>query len=116
MSCYFRILKAPTLWCQDPSGKVSSLPASVQAQLRSIARLLIRGIERNVFKALDNLTTPTSQPKPEERLALWACLWQLILMYRELTAAFGIWSSCSEQNQVDLQPSKSQYCVSRTCG
>lgn len=67
---------------------MANLPLSVQARLRSIARGALKSYEYKVLKALDECLGQHSQPKPSERMAIWASLWQLILMYRDLLKAF----------------------------
>lgn len=101
MACFFRIWKTPSFWCRDPSGKTATLPISVQAQLRTIVHRGIHSIEHDILKELDTLITPAHQPKPDDKLALWASLWQLIIIYRDLTAASKVWLSRSGQGQAD---------------
>ena len=91
MACFFRIWKTPSFWCRDPSGKTTALPISVQAQLRTIVQRGIHSFEHDILKELDSLITPSHQPKPDDKLALWACLWQLMIIYRDLTAASEVW-------------------------
>ena len=88
MNCFFRIWKTSTFWCRDPSNKFVPLPLSVQAQLRNIARKTVKRIEMDVLKELDECLTQQKGPKPEERVGIWASMWQLIFMYRELLSAF----------------------------
>ncbi|KAF4123408.1 hypothetical protein GMORB2_6109 [Geosmithia morbida] len=101
MSCFFRIWKTPSFWCRDPTGKIASLPISVQAQLRAIALRGISSVEHDVLKELDGLTTPSHQPGPDDKLAVWASMWQLILIYREMTAAARNCLSMSESSPSD---------------
>lgn len=112
LACFFRIWKTSTFWCEDPKRRMAALPLSVQAQIRHIARKAISRRERDIFSILDSLSSPSSQPKAEERMALWACLWQLIWVYRDITATCGLRSACSEQGQSDIQAGKSiqPYC------
>ncbi|CAG9938328.1 unnamed protein product [Clonostachys rosea f. rosea IK726] len=85
MACFFRIWKSSSFLCRDPSGKIANLPLSVQAELRTIARNALHRIEHDILKDLDECLTPSRSPKPDDKLALWAALWQLLFMYRELT-------------------------------
>lgn len=87
MTCFFKILKTRSFWCRDPKNRIVSLPISAQAQLRNIARSALNGIEHDVLKKLDDCLTQHGAPKAEERMAIWACLWQLMLMYREVVGA-----------------------------
>ncbi|KOS16899.1 hypothetical protein ESCO_004741 [Escovopsis weberi] len=88
MNCFFRILKTPSFWCLDPTNKLTNLPLSVQAQLRNIARKGLYSLEHDILKELDDCLTQQGPPKAQERMAVWASMWQLILMYRELAADF----------------------------
>lgn len=87
MSCFFRIWKTPYFYCRDPKNKITSLPLSAQARLRSIARSALHGLEHDVLKKLDDCLTQAGAPRDDERVAIWACLWQLMLMYRDLASA-----------------------------
>ncbi|UNI14947.1 hypothetical protein JDV02_001524 [Purpureocillium takamizusanense] len=88
MNCFFRIWRMPSFWCRDPANHIVTLPLSVQARLRKIAREALKLLEYKVLKSLDDCLGQHSQPQPQERMAIWACLWQLILMYRDLMGAF----------------------------
>lgn len=80
----------PSFMCIDPSKKLAPLPISVQAQLRSIARKALDRLEYDVLKMLDDCLGQQSSPKAEERVVIWASMWQLMLMYRELLMRFKL--------------------------
>ncbi|KAL7925117.1 hypothetical protein ACQKWADRAFT_285099 [Trichoderma austrokoningii] len=88
MNCFFRILKARSFWCLDPTNKLTTLPLSVQAQLRNIARRAIYSLEHDILKEMDETIAQQGIPQPQERIAIWASMWQLILMYRDLLQGF----------------------------
>jgi hypothetical protein len=88
MNCFFRLWQTSGFWCRDPSNKIVKLPVSVQAQLRKIAYRALYSLEHDVLKELDECLTQQGPPKLEERLAIWASMWQLLLMYRDLIIAF----------------------------
>ncbi|KAK1241473.1 hypothetical protein MKX08_001447 [Trichoderma sp. CBMAI-0020] len=88
MNCFFRILKARSFWCLDPTNKLTTLPLSVQAQLRNIARRAIYSLEHDILKEMDDTIAQQGVPQPQERIAIWASMWQLILMYRDLLQGF----------------------------
>ncbi|ATY64906.1 hypothetical protein A9K55_005275 [Cordyceps militaris] len=88
LNCFFRIWKTDAFWCRDPTNKFVSLPLSVQARLRNIARQGARFIEHDILRELDEILAQQGAIKSEERLAVWASLWQLILIYRETLATF----------------------------
>ncbi|KYK58617.1 hypothetical protein DCS_05634 [Drechmeria coniospora] len=98
MNCFFRIWTMSSFWCRDPANHVVSLPLSVQARLRSIAREALKLLEYKVMKTLDDFLDQQTQPKPPEKVAIWASLWQLILMYRQLLAAFQAQVSLGGEN------------------
>ncbi|RFU73489.1 hypothetical protein TARUN_8774 [Trichoderma arundinaceum] len=88
MNCFFRIWKARSFWCLDPTNKLTTLPLSVQAQLRNIARRAIYSLEHDILKEMDEVIAQQGPPKTQERIAIWASMWLLILMYRELLQGF----------------------------
>ncbi|KJZ73575.1 hypothetical protein HIM_07131 [Hirsutella minnesotensis 3608] len=88
MNCFFKIWKRSSFWCRDPANNVAVLPLSVQARLRNIAREALKSLEYKVLKSLDECLGQHAQPHSPERMAVWACLWQLILIYRDLLAAY----------------------------
>ncbi|KEY74129.1 hypothetical protein S7711_05378 [Stachybotrys chartarum IBT 7711] len=88
MSCFFRIWKTSSFWCRDPSNNIVGLPLSVQAHLRKIALKGLHYLEGDVLKELDEILTQQVSPKSDGRIAVWASMWQLILMYRDLIVAF----------------------------
>ncbi|KAF4581072.1 hypothetical protein GQ602_007209 [Ophiocordyceps camponoti-floridani] len=101
LNCFFRIWKTSSFSCRDPTNKMANLPLSVQARLRSIARGALKSYEYKVLKALDECLGQHSQPKPSERMAIWASLWQLILMYRDLLKAFVAKRGSTPASQVE---------------
>lgn len=113
MACFFRIWKTPSFWCRDPSGKVVALPISVQAQLRTIVYRGIHSMEYDILKELDMLVTSSNQPKvtTDQKLGLWACLWQLILTYRDLTATSKTWLASSDRGPNDHLAGKSSPAI-----
>lgn len=61
---------------------------SVQAQLRNIARRAIYSLEHDILKEMDDTIAQQGIPQPQERIAIWASMWQLILMYRDILQGF----------------------------
>ncbi|UKZ79596.1 hypothetical protein TrVFT333_007354 [Trichoderma virens FT-333] len=88
MNCFFRIWKARSFWCLDPTNKLTTLPLSVQAQLRNIARRAIYSLEHDILKEMDECIAQQLPTKTQDRIAIWASMWLLILMYRELLQGF----------------------------
>lgn len=88
MHCFFRIWRTPSFYCRDPTNKLVTLPLSVQAELRSIAREALKSLEHDVFKLLDDCIAQQGPLKEPDRMAIWASMWQLMFMYRDLLVAF----------------------------
>ncbi|KAK7420471.1 hypothetical protein QQZ08_010387 [Neonectria magnoliae] len=88
MNCFFRIWRTYSFSCLDPSNKLVNVPLTVQAELRHIARKALESLEHDVFKHLDDCVAQQGPPKPQEKLAIWASMWQLMLIYRDLLTAF----------------------------
>jgi hypothetical protein len=61
------------------------VPFTVQAELRRIAWNAVVSLELDILKLLEDIQQDSL--KSQEKMAVWASLWQLILMYRELTIA-----------------------------
>ncbi|KAF7545139.1 hypothetical protein G7Z17_g9397 [Cylindrodendrum hubeiense] len=59
-----------------------------RAEVRHIARKALESLEHDVFKQLDDCVAQQGPPKTQEKLAIWASMWQLMLMYRDLLNAF----------------------------
>lgn len=88
MNCFFTIWKTSSFECLDPSNKRVDLPLSVQAQLRSIAKKGLDLHELDVMKELDNCLAQQGKLQEPDQLVIWACLWQLLLMHREILIGF----------------------------
>jgi hypothetical protein len=114
MGCFFRIWRTPFFYCRDPKNKLTTLPLSAQARLRSIARSALHGIEHDVLKKLDDCLTQTGAPKDDDRMAIWACMWQLMLMYRDLANANKSFAHYGASYGADAQASKSQRLVQQS--
>ena len=84
MNCFFKIWKSSAFLCIDPSSRLSTLPLSLQAQIRSIARKGLNNLELDILRDLDDCLTQSGTPKSQDKMAIWASLWQLMLTYREL--------------------------------
>lgn len=87
MNCFFRIWKAPRFTCCSSSNKFSQVPFTVQAELRRIAWNALVSHEHDILKLLEDVLAQQDSLKPQEKMAVWASLWQLILMYRDLVMA-----------------------------
>lgn len=54
----------------------------------AIMQILLR-YERGVLQQLDEISNQAHRIQSRDKLALWASLWQIILVYRELLARCG---------------------------
>lgn len=88
MNCFYRIWKTHSFWCLDPSKKVVDLPLSVQAELRLIALRALESLEHDILKQLDDSLAQQGTIQSQDKLAIWASMWQLILLYRDLLKGF----------------------------
>ncbi|KAF5017955.1 hypothetical protein F66182_10084 [Fusarium sp. NRRL 66182] len=87
MNCFFKIWKAPRFTCCSSSNKVSQVPFTVQAELRRIAWNALVSHEHDILKLLEDCLAQQESLKAQEKMAVWASLWQLIIMYRDLVIA-----------------------------
>ncbi|KAF4981127.1 hypothetical protein FZEAL_2997 [Fusarium zealandicum] len=111
MNCFFKIWKAPAFTCSS-SNKVSHVPFTVQAQLRHVAWKALVSHELDVLKLLEDCLAQQEPLKPHERMAVWASLWQLILMYRDLVIAHDNYFSqypSAKRDPAIAQPYESLY-------
>lgn len=83
-------------------GAAERLPYSVHEELRHIAKKAMESLERDILGELDACMTQSGAVKPYEKPLLWACLWQLMFVYRQLLT-----SSCKSGHGV-------QYCGGRS--
>lgn len=65
-------------------GAVDRLPYSVHEELRHIAKKAMESLERDILGDLDACMTQSRAVKPYQKPLLWACLWQMIFVYRQL--------------------------------
>ncbi|KAL0939229.1 uncharacterized protein CTRU02_205839 [Colletotrichum truncatum] len=82
--CMYKICRSRTLcFLQDGASQAQLLPFPAQVQIRGIARKALEAAERDILAELDKyIKTPKLENK--ERPAIWAVLWQLMLVYRDL--------------------------------
>ncbi|EQB54764.1 hypothetical protein CGLO_05369 [Colletotrichum gloeosporioides Cg-14] len=79
----YRICRSEKLWFLQKDKGVVELPLPAQAELRGVARSALDSSERDIHSELDKyLKTPKipDQDKP----VVWAALWQLMFVYRDL--------------------------------
>ncbi|GKT41920.1 uncharacterized protein ColSpa_02101 [Colletotrichum spaethianum] len=71
---------------QENVNTLKTLPLLAKGELRSIARKALESFEGNALRALDKYLSPKKIPD-NELPAVWASLWQLLFIYRDLLRA-----------------------------
>ncbi|KAK1521618.1 hypothetical protein CPAR01_14535 [Colletotrichum paranaense] len=85
MKCMYKICcQDDFVFIRDDTGAVKYLPLPAKAELRAIARMALETAERDILKALDKLKAAATKVPEQDLPALWATLWQLIFIYRDL--------------------------------
>lgn len=92
MKVMYRICCADDLYfVRENSSSLELLPLPAKAELRSIARMALESTERKVLEALDKCLASKKVPE-DEMPAIWAALWQLMFLYRDLLRNRAPWS------------------------
>ncbi|KAJ0313869.1 hypothetical protein COL5a_007191 [Colletotrichum fioriniae] len=93
-----KIYRSPTLYfIRSGEVRISELSLPAQAEIRSIARSVIESSERDILADLDRYLKPTkSKMDNHERPAVWAALWQLMFIYRDLLRNVKPWHGNAE--------------------
>ncbi|KAI1375532.1 hypothetical protein F4677DRAFT_446159 [Hypoxylon crocopeplum] len=84
MRCMYRIWRHDKFFCyKSPGSSPGELPTQVCQDLKRITIFRMKALESDIlsqfWKILD------AGLKPHERLPLWVCMMQLILMYRDIS-------------------------------
>lgn len=110
MRCWYRIWQTSALYsCSHGGGSTSSslnephteLPVAALWELRKLATNALIACENQILLDLDELS-PSMAPLIE--LSHWACIWEMILIYRQLVAGYS--------NLAQTQLENSMYGVS----
>lgn len=83
---------------------------SMQAILRNIVRSGIQSIELDILKELEECLAQQGALKQDERMAIWACMWQIILIYRDLQQGWRSW--LGQMSQVWSRTEMGEYPLS----
>lgn len=93
MRCWYMIWQTSKLYTQAPGGAPGAqLPPTVIWELRKIATDALIACEKEILLELDELPPNGAQLI---ELPLWACIWQVILIYRQLVS--GYWNLARSQ-------------------
>lgn len=90
MRCMYRIWRMEDLFCrtnESPDG--FCLPPMIGAELRQIVRKALECLERDILGDLDKFLKPSGIPT-KGRAPMWAGLWQLIFVLKDLTSTFHV--------------------------
>ncbi|TDZ53066.1 hypothetical protein CTRI78_v007219 [Colletotrichum trifolii] len=92
----YKIYHAPGFFFADKHGNgVVELPLPAQAEMRGVARAALESAERDMLAELDKcLKTPKVVDK--DKPAVWAALWQLMFVYRDLLRNVPPWRHNAE--------------------
>ncbi|OBR15743.1 hypothetical protein CH63R_00923 [Colletotrichum higginsianum IMI 349063] len=77
---------------RENTRTVEPLPLPAKAEFRTIARKALESFENNVLRALDKYLSPKKIPE-HETPAVWAALWQLLFIYRDLLRNRAPWNN-----------------------
>lgn len=88
MTCWVRLWNTETMYYRDANG-IQPLPATTLRELKNLALPWLAEAERLVLESLDDLLARNGGIQDDEMLPVWACLWQLILLYRNLLQAYA---------------------------
>jgi hypothetical protein len=83
MNCMYRIWSSRTLYVRD-HDRARPLPLPIDAELRQFARRAMQLLELDILKELDKCLNQQKVLIADERLALWAGMWQLLHIYGDL--------------------------------
>ncbi|KAH7026518.1 uncharacterized protein B0I36DRAFT_159510 [Microdochium trichocladiopsis] len=89
MRCMFKIWSTNSFFCYRAGDSVpQELPWLVQAELKRIATSRMRSLELDILASLDKLLEPKEVKSllDLQKITVWACLMECILLYRELLA------------------------------
>lgn len=79
MLCQFRIWRSPALYCRGQGRQAAGMGDNT-----AITALI--ACEKEILRDLDELDTKLAL---EDELPVWACLWQMILTYRNLIGMYS---------------------------
>ncbi|KAJ0340234.1 hypothetical protein COL922a_003668 [Colletotrichum nupharicola] len=84
VKCMYKIYRSRTLYFFQ-ANKPQELPGPAHAEIRGVARSALESSERDLLAELDKFfKTQKQKLDDKERPIVWAALWQLMLVYRDL--------------------------------
>ncbi|KAI0846868.1 hypothetical protein F5Y00DRAFT_128584 [Daldinia vernicosa] len=99
MRCMYKIWRQKKFFCQKyPGSDLEELPRQICQDLKRIIVFRMKTLESDIlaqfWKTLD------AALKPHERLPLWACMMEFILMYRDIYALNQSEDLCGDPLQI----------------
>ncbi|KAK1639234.1 hypothetical protein BDP81DRAFT_314933 [Colletotrichum phormii] len=86
----YKVYRIPTFYfAPSDNGSITELSFSAQAQIRGVAKSALEASERDVLAELDKHLK--NKMETDERPAVWAALWQMMLIYRDLLKNIRSW-------------------------
>ncbi|KAI6087094.1 hypothetical protein F4821DRAFT_119001 [Hypoxylon rubiginosum] len=82
MMCLYKIWRHEKFFFQRFPGSLEELPSQICQSLKRTIAFRMKSIESDILAQF--WRTPDSGLKPQERLPLWTCMMQFILMYRDI--------------------------------
>lgn len=102
MRCLYKVWSQKEFLCQkDLKAPPQPLPKSLQMGLRNLAKSGLKRLESEIIEGLDKSLHTVTSMKDNERLAFWASMMQMILMYRDL---FGLTESIHVKPGMSVVP------------
>ncbi|OHE93630.1 hypothetical protein CORC01_11033 [Colletotrichum orchidophilum] len=90
----YKVYRTPNFYfAPSNNGPVTELSFSAQAQIRGVAKYALEASERDVLAELDKYLK--SKIENHERPAVWAALWQMMLVYRDLLKNIRSWHTAN---------------------
>jgi hypothetical protein len=80
----FELWNTHTIYCHENGKPQGELPKSVHNELKRICNNAMRSEERHIQNLLDARIKQHHLSKNVQLPLVWACLWQLLLMYRQI--------------------------------
>lgn len=82
------LIRTGLILCSDDVGGQAIASCAVHTQVSFVSKLASQPVEAEILAILDKLLFSSGGIGPSNHLALWTCLWSLILMYRRLVRSY----------------------------
>ncbi|KAI0172034.1 hypothetical protein GGR52DRAFT_573176 [Hypoxylon sp. FL1284] len=98
MMCLYKIWRHDKFFCQTSPEFVGELPAPICQSLKRTIVFRMKALENDILAQF--WKTPDSGLKPQDRLSLWACMMEFILMYRDIYDLSRSQDICEDGRQI----------------